>query len=178
MKKIVIGGGVSICLLLGMMILCDYKEIKQEGRLIKDNLYESENQNGYPMSNFGVSITNGENMDSTEVLEFVIENGSDKKWYWRNYIEFNKEREGYTSDLEVKIDETWYNVPLKEEYSNNMSISLMKLHLLPESTTTISVYTNVYQTLVAGKYRFTITVYDDNNNEFNLSREVTITEEE
>ena len=55
MKKVMIGGGLSICLLMGV-ILYNYRAIEQEGDLTKNFLYVSENQSGYPVRNFGVSL--------------------------------------------------------------------------------------------------------------------------
>lgn len=176
MKKVMIGGGLSICLLMGV-ILYNYRAIEQEGDLTKKFLYVSESQSGYPMRNFGVSITNGKIMDNTKILEFVMENESARKWYWKRNLRFNEKSREYITDLEVKIDEIWYNVPFKEE-SANISIPLVQLYLLPKSTTTISVNTDLYQMLVSGRYRLTVIIYDENSNEFKLSSEFLITEEE
>ena len=180
MKKAIIVGGLSICLFFGV-ILYNYKVIEPEGGLTKDILCESKNQNGYPMSNFGVSISNGKivsGTDGIELLEFVIENESAKKWYWRRNINFNeKNGEDEATDLEVEIEGIWYNIPLKKDRTD-LIIPLVKLHLLPGSTSTISVWTGIYQAISPGNYRFTIIVYDDDFNEFNLSCEFVTTEEE
>lgn len=177
MVKKIIEGGLVICLILGVMV-CNYnnKMKGQESTLETNNLYASENQIGYDMSNFGVSISCEQNATKTEVLEFVIQNTSAKKWYWRRNIYFDEENERYEAkDLEVKIEDIWYNVPLKKDQSDFFFQS-MQLHLLPNSATPISVWTGIYQVINPGNYRFTIVIYDDDFNEFNLSCEFTVTE--
>lgn len=179
MNKKVIEGGLGICLVLGVMLYSyHFKAIEPESRessLRTDDLYVSENQIGYASSNLGITIVNRENASETENLEFVLKNKSTKKWYWKRSVIFYEENgERETTDLEVKIEETWYDVPLKEDKTDWVT-TLVKTHLLPGSTTPISVWTGIYQAIVPGNYRFTITVYDDNFNEFNLSCEFTIT---
>ena len=178
MKKFVIGGGLSICLFLGVLVLLfNYEVIEQEGGLTKDDLYVSENQSGYPMSNFGVSISSGRTMNGTEPLEFVIENGSAKEWYWRRNLNFDeKDGEDKETDLEVEIDGIWYSVPFGKNRTD-LVMPAMQWRLFPGRTTTISVWTGIYQGVSPGNYRFTITVYDDDFNEFYLSCEFLIAKE-
>lgn len=58
LKKIAIGGGLGLCLLLGMLMYHN-KLTRQEVLdvdLWKDSLCESKKQSGYPAKNFGVSL--------------------------------------------------------------------------------------------------------------------------
>lgn len=176
MKKFVIGGGLSICLFLGVLLF-NYEVIEQERGLTKEDLYESENQSGYPMSNLGVSISGGRIMNETEQLEFVVENKSTKEWYWRRNLGFDeKDGEDKETDLEIEIDGIWYYVPLEENRTNWISPA-MQWSLFPGRTTIISVGTGIYQVISPGNYRFTVAVYDDDLNEFYLSCEFVIAKE-
>lgn len=178
MKKIVVGGMLGICLILGMAFYsCKLKTIEPETTLKMDDLHASANQAGYSASNLDVSIISGENIGGAEHLEFMLKNESKKKWYWRRKIDFGKENGGYeATDLEVKIGGIWYDVPLTED-KTNLVTELVEWHLLPSSTIPISVWTGIYQTITPGTYRFTVTIYDNNLSEFNLSCEFVITEE-
>ena len=159
MNKRVIEGGLSICLVMGVILYgYNFKVIESESSLKTGDLYVSENQIGYASSNLGVTIINGENASETENLEFVLKNESTKKWYWKrnvNFYEENGERE--TTDLEVKIEGTWYDVPFKEDKTDWVT-PLVKTHLLPGSTTPISVWTGIYQAISPGNYRFTMMI--------------------
>lgn len=179
MKKFVLGVGLGICLFFGgLVLLFNYEVIEQEGGLAKDDLYESENQSGYPMSNFGVSISSGRTMNGTGPLEFVIENKSDKEWYWRRKLDsFEKDGEDEETDLEMEIDGIWYSVPLVKNRTDLVVMPLMQWSLFPGRATTISVWTGIYQVISPGNYRLTIVVYDDDLNEFYLSCEFVITKE-
>ncbi len=180
LKKIMIGGGLSLCLFLGV-ILYHHKEIKQEEQeesLSKENLCESKNQNGYPMSNFGVSISSEKIMTSeTEVFEFEIKNESTKVWNWKSDLYFDKEKNKIeANNLEIKIDEIWYQVPFRKDGPE--MINLIKRVLFPGSTTTVSVCPGLYRKIIPGNYRFTIIIYDDDLYEFKISSEFLVVEEE
>lgn len=177
MKKTISLGVLSICILFGV-ILHSYKKPEQKTGLTQDNLSISKNQTGYAMRNFGVSLSYNESTNEPEILEFVVTNESSKEWYWRRAINYNNKNEKdalkTTSDLEVKIEGIWHEVPIKDDIFSDF----IQLHLLPDSDTIIPVCTDIYQTFGSGNYRFTIVVYDDNQNEFNLSCEFLIIEEE
>lgn len=163
------------------MILYHHKEIKQEEQeesLSKENLCESKNQNGYPMSNFGVSISSEKIMTSeTEVFEFEIKNESTKVWNWKSDLYFDKEKNKIeANNLEIKIDEIWYQVPFRKDGPE--MIDLIKRVLFPGSTTTVSVCPGLYRKIIPGNYRFTIIIYDDDLYEFKISSEFLVVEEE
>ncbi len=178
LKKFIIGGGLSLCLLLGV-ILYHCKEIKQEGEeesISKDNLCVSENQNGYPMNNFGVSISNEKIMtNGAEVFEFEIKNESTKVWYWKSDIYFDRDKDKLeANNLEIKIDEVWYRVPFGK--NGPEMINSIRPVLFPGSTKTVSVYPSLYQKIIPGNYRFTIIMYDDELYEFKISTEFLVVE--
>ena len=113
----------------------------------------------------------------TEVFEFEIKNESTKVWNWKSDLYFDKEKNKIeANNLEIKIDEIWYQVPFRKDGPE--MIDLIKRVLFPGSTTTVSVCPGLYRKIIPGNYRFTIIIYDDDLYEFKISSEFLVVEEE
>lgn len=171
LKKIAIGGGLGLCLLLGMLMYHN-KLTRQEVLdvdLWKDSLCESKKQSGYPAKNFGVSLSNENVMLlGAKSFEFEIKNESNRKWYWDETFIVN--------GLEINLDGIWYQIPVKDE--NGYTFNLMEYPLPPGDTMTVFLHPDFYQNMIPGNYRYTILIYDHEDHSFNVSSEFTVVEKE
>lgn len=177
MKRIwwLVGGSCLVFGIISYMLMYKHN-VPIEESIPQANLRVSGNQDGYPTSNLGVSIHCKGKAGEKEKIEFVVENNSNTEWCWCPNIRVN-ERNGVSiieeTGLEIELDDIWYDIPLKED----LVFTLAEYFLLPNSSNIISFYESSYFTLIPGKYRYAITIYNDSN-EFNLSAEFIITEEE
>ncbi len=165
--------GICLFFVIIMVFVFGHSASIEKNYISTENLHVSGNQAGYPTSNFNVSICSGGEVAEKERIEFILENNSDTEWFWRPNIKISG-RNGETIDetgLEIELDDIWYDVPLQE----NVMVTLTKYFLLPNSNNVIPFYVGCYPALIPGKYRYTITIYDDSN-KFNLSTEFKVME--